>query len=365
MQSYNFSAGPAVMPSEVLAQIQADLAQSQKGHMSILEISHRSLTFDKIVDQAKDRLRELMNLPQDYEVLFVQGGGSLQFEMVPLNFANQKHQIAVLDSGNFAHKAAQAAQAEGVSAKIVASSRDEKYRYLPQLPADFSAPAYDYLHITTNNTIEGTCYHQSNLPQTTGPLVADMSSNILAEPYDVRNFDLIFAGAQKNLGPAGVTVVIVKKSWLAQQNVTKVGPMMRYQSYLDKNSMYNTPPVFNIYALNLVLGWVQDQGGVPAMYAANQKKAQLLYDYLDQSDFYHPLVTGADRSLTNVVFSTGNDQLDQTIAQQAQEYGLYNLAGHRSVGGFRASLYNAQPLAAVTALIDYLDKAQKEHQNER
>ncbi|CAK1229474.1 Phosphoserine aminotransferase (SerC) [Fructobacillus tropaeoli] len=363
LSSYNFSAGPGVLPSPVIKQIREDLEKEENSHYSILEISHRSARFDEIIHHAEDRLRQLMDIPDDYAVLFIQGGGSLQFEMLPLNLANHKNKIAVLDSGNFANKAAKAAQAVGKEATIVASSKQDRYRYLPELPADFDAADYDYLHITTNNTIEGSTYHQDNLPKTTGHLVADMSSNILAEPYNVSDFSAIFAGAQKNLGPAGVTLAIVKKDWLAEQKIEGVGPMMRYQSYIDKDSMYNTPPVFSIYALSLVLDWVFEQGGVKQLYLNNQKKAKRLYDYLDQSDFYQVPVSGEERSLTNVVFTTGDSDLDKKISLQADQEGLHNLAGHRSVGGFRASLYNAQPMAAVEALITFLEKAEKEHKS--
>ncbi|GAP00124.1 3-phosphoserine/phosphohydroxythreonine transaminase [Fructobacillus ficulneus] len=361
MGTYNFSAGPGVLPNEVITKIKNDLAAEENSNYSILEISHRSPRFENIIKHAEAQLRDLMAIPDDYAVLFIQGGGSLQFEMLPLNFANQTGQVAVLDSGNFANKAAKAANAVGKKGVIVASSREEKYRYLPELPHDFQSSDYDYLHITTNNTIEGSTYHQSNLPKTNGHLVADMSSNILAEPYDVTKFSAIFAGAQKNLGPAGVTVAIVKKDWLAEQKIENVGPMMRYQTYVDKDSMYNTPPVFSIYALGLVLDWVKDQGGVDQMYVNNQKKAAKLYDYLDQSDFYQVPVQGTDRSITNVVFTTGDADLDKKISQDADVAGLHHLAGHRSVGGFRASLYNAQPMAAVDTLIDFLKKAAKEN----
>ncbi|CAK8054178.1 3-phosphoserine/phosphohydroxythreonine transaminase [Eupransor demetentiae] len=361
MQSFNFSAGPAVLPASVLSQIQRDLQEAQGSQTSILEISHRSATFQKIIDQAQKRLRDLMKIPNDYAVLFIQGGGSLQFEMMPLNFANKTGKVAVLDSGSFAHKAALAATAVGKEGVEVASSRAEKYRFLPSLPSDFDPADYDYLHITANNTIEGTAYHANNLPQTTGRLVADMSSNILAEPYDITKFDAVFAGAQKNLGPAGITLAIVKKEWLAEQTLHNVGPMMSYQTYIDKDSLYNTPPVFAIYALNLVLGWLEEQGGVEVMFKKHQVMAGKLYDYLDHSDFYHALVKGDQRSWTNVVFTTGDAKRDAAIAEKADKAGLHNLAGHRSVGGFRASMYNAQADEAVEALITFLEQVRKEY----
>ncbi|TYC46624.1 3-phosphoserine/phosphohydroxythreonine transaminase [Leuconostoc litchii] len=361
MTNYNFSAGPGVLPTPVLTKIKDEFTKNEFTHMSIIEISHRSSQFEEIIASAEERLRDLMNISDDYGVAFIQGGGSTQFEMLPLNFANRKNKIAVLDSGNFAAKAATAATAIGKTAIILDSSKDDKYHHLPMLSPDFHADDYDYLHLTTNNTIEGATYHQDNLPKTTGRMTADMSSNILAEPYDVNQFDAIFAGAQKNLGPAGVTVAIVKKDWLAEQNIQHVGSMLRYQSYLDKHSMYNTPPVFSIYALDLVLEWVQEQGGVDSMYAQNIKKSSKLYDYIDNSSFYQALVDNSARSLTNVVFTTNNLERDQVIAKEAAKAGLFNLNGHRSVGGFRASLYNAQPQEAVDALITFLKKAEKEY----
>ena len=360
MTTYNFSAGPGVLPEAVITQIKQEFEKNEHTHMSIVEISHRSQQFQDIVAEAEQKLRQLMQIPADYAVVFLQGGGSLQFEMMPLNFATQQQKIAILDSGNFAAKAGEAATQLGKDVTILDSTKTQNYQGLPSLPTDFEATAYDYLHIVTNNTIEGATFHQENLPQTSGRLVADMSSNILAEPYQVTDFDAIFAGGQKNLGPAGVTVAILKKDWLAEQDLTGVGPMMRYQNHIDKQSMYNTSPVFAIYALNLVLDWVIAQGGVSAMYDRNLEKANRLYDYLDQSTFYTAPVERAARSLTNVVFTTGDLVRDKAIVKQATETGLFNLGGHRSVGGFRASLYNAQPIAAVDALIMFLKKVEAE-----
>nr|WP_220742554.1 3-phosphoserine/phosphohydroxythreonine transaminase [Leuconostoc palmae] len=358
--TYNFSAGPGVLPSEVITQIKQEFEHNEHTHMSIIEISHRSKKFQKIVSDAEQKLRQLMSIPEDYAVIFLQGGGSTQFEMLPLNLATHKQHVAILDSGNFAAKAAEAVLELGKNVTVLNSTKSIKYQTLPELPSNFNSEKYDYLHIVTNNTIEGATYHQNNLPETDGRLVADMSSNILAEPYDISRFDAIFAGGQKNLGPAGVTVAIIKKDWLSEQDITGVGPMMRYKNHIDKQSMYNTAPVFSIYALNLVLDWVLQQGGVDEMYQRNLAKSKKLYDYLDQSTFYSAPVKSADRSLTNVVFTTGNLEQDKKIAKAAEEEGLFNLSGHRSVGGFRASLYNAQPMAAVDALISYLKKVEKQ-----
>ena len=360
MTTYNFSAGPGVLPEAVITQMKQEFEKNEHTHMSIVEISHRSQQFQTIVANAEQKLRQLMQIPDNYGVVFLQGGGSTQFEMLPLNFATKQQKIAFLDSGNFAAKAGEAAQQLGKSVTVLASTKPTHYQSLPALPQDFDATAYDYLHIVTNNTIEGATFHQNNLPKTTGRLVADMSSNILAEPYQVTDFDAIFAGGQKNLGPAGVTVAIIKKDWLAEQDLTGVGPMMRYQNHIDKQSMYNTSPVFAIYALDLVLDWVIAQGGVAAMHERNLAKANRLYDYLDQSGFYTAPVEKSARSLTNIVFTTGDLARDKLIAKQAETQGLFNLAGHRSVGGFRASLYNAQPMAAVDALITFLKKVEAE-----
>ena len=360
MTTYNFSAGPGVMPEEVITQIKQEFEKNEQTHMSIIEISHRSKQFQTIVTDAENKLRQLMHISDEYAVVFLQGGGSTQFEMMPLNFATNHHEIAFLDSGNFAQKAVEAARELGNKVTTLNSTKNMHYQKLPLLPDDFDATTYDYLHIVTNNTIEGATFHQNNLPKTTGRLVADMSSNILAEPYHVSDFDAIFAGGQKNLGPAGVTVAILKKSWLAEQDVTGVGPMMRYQNHIDKNSMYNTSPVFAIYALNLVLDWVIQQGGVTEMYRRNLEKSKRLYAYLDQSEFYTAPVEASARSLTNIVFTTGDLEKDKVIAKQATEEGLFNLRGHRSVGGFRASLYNAQPMSAVDALIAFLQKVEQQ-----
>ncbi|ADG39975.1 MULTISPECIES: 3-phosphoserine/phosphohydroxythreonine transaminase [Leuconostoc] len=359
MKTYNFSAGPGVMPEEVITTIKQEFENNERSHMSIVEISHRSKKFQNIIISAEQKLRQLMQIPDDYAVVFLQGGGSMQFEMMPLNFATQHQNIAVLDSGNFSKKAEEAARQIGKNTTILASTKDQHYQKLPTLPSNFDASAFDYLHIVTNSTIEGAAFHQANLPQTSGRLIADMSSNILAEPYNVSDFDAIFAGGQKNLGPAGVTVAIIKKSWLAEQDLTGVGPMMRYQNHIDKQSMYNTSPVFSVYALDLVLSWVIEQGGVAEMHRQNLEKSGKLYAYLDQSDFYTAPVEKTARSLTNIVFTTGNLERDKAIAQQAEAAGLFNLAGHRSVGGFRASLYNAQPAAAVDALIAFLQKVEQ------
>lgn len=354
---YNFAAGPAVMPAPVVAQIQQELPSLNGSGMSIMEISHRSAAFDAIIAQAEARLRHLMAIPDDYAVLFMQGGGTGQFAAAPLNLATNKHKIAVLDSGQWASRAAAEANRLGIPADVLTTTKADHYRHLPDMPT-LPSNTYDYLHICVNNTVEGTAY--TTLPDAGDAfLVGDMSSNIMAQRYNVKDFGMIFAGAQKNLGPAGVTVVIVKKALLS--DVQAVPSALDYSLFTKKRSLYNTPPVFAIYALNLTLGWLEDLGGVDEMERRNREKSGKLYAFLDRSKLFHNFVKPADRSLTNVVFNTKDPAIDLDVVAQAEAAGLMNLKGHRSVGGLRASLYNAMPLAGVDALIDFLNRYEKEH----
>jgi phosphoserine aminotransferase len=352
---YNFSAGPAVLPKPVLERVQKELLNFNDTGMSILEISHRSPEFDAIMASAEQNLRTLMAIPDDYSVLFTQGGGSLAFSSVPMNFAH--HKIALLDSGQWAKKAGKAAQKMGITVDTLSSTASQQYHTLPNLPVKIPADDYDYLHVTTNNTIEGLAFHQSDIDQLPKEwhLVADMSSNILAEPYDVSRYDVIFAGAQKNIAPAGLTIGIVKTA-LLDRVPDNVPEMMDWQLQISKNSMYNTPPVFDIYVANLVFEHLIAQGGVTAIYKHNQEQAARLYDYLDASTCFTAPVTKKNRSFTNIVFTTGDETKDQKIAVEATHAGLYYLGGHRSVGGLRASLYNAQTDDAITALIKFLQR---------
>ncbi|WP_288762023.1 3-phosphoserine/phosphohydroxythreonine transaminase [uncultured Lacticaseibacillus sp.] len=358
MPTYNFAAGPAVMPEPVINQIQRELPSLGGSGMSITEISHRSAAFTDIIERAEADLRALMDIPDDYAVLWMQGGGTGQFAAAPLNLAITHQRIALLDSGHWAVRAGDEATSLGFKVDVVGSTKADHYHTLPELAHPLTADTYDYLHITTNNTIEGTAFHE--LPATNGTtLVGDMSSNILAERYNVRDFGLIFAGAQKNLGPAGVTIVIVRRDLVHQ--VSHLPSMLNYQLFMDKHSLYNTPPVFAIYACGLVLQWLREQGGVDEMERRNREKSGRLYDFLDESKlFYNPVAANA-RSLTNVPFMTGDADLDAQVIAACQAAGLMNLKGHRSVGGLRASLYNALPLAAVDALIDCLYHFEKGH----
>ncbi len=358
MTTYNFAAGPAMMPAPVIAQIQAELPSLNGSGMSILEVSHRAADFDQIITEAEADLRALMAIPDDYAVLFCQGGGTGQFAAVPLNLATTHKRIAVLDSGQWAARAHDEAVALGVQADVLESTKATRYASLPTLTAPLPVDQYDYLHICANNTVEGTMYR--HLPDVQGtPLVADMSSNILAQQVNVRDFGLIFAGAQKNLGPAGVTVVIVRKDLVRE--TPGIPSMLNYHLFMTKRSLYNTPPVFAIYALGLVLKWVRAEGGVAEMQRRNEAKSGKLYDFLDHSRLFSNPVAPADRSLTNIPFMTGDTALDAEAIAQATARGLMNLKGHRSVGGLRASLYNAMPMNGVDALIAFLEEFEAQH----
>lgn len=357
MPTYNFAAGPAVLPAPVLQQVQAELLDYQGSHMSILEISHRSSLFTELYAQAKERLLNLLELSDDYEVLFLQGGATLQFTMVPLNLAVKQHRIAIAQTGHWAARAVEEARRLPDLTVDVVTDAGPDYTTIPALPA-LPKDQYDYLHLTTNNTIYGTAYHQ--LPATSVPLVGDLSSNFLGQQYPFDQFDLIYAGAQKNLAPAGVTIVVVKKSRLAQAPAG-LPSMLDYAALAKKDSALNTPPVFQIYVANLVLKWLQDQGGVAAMAAENTRKAQVLYDFLAQSRLFNNPVAPAARSLTNIPFVTGDAALDAAFLAEATAAGLLNLKGHRSVGGMRASLYNAMPYEGVVALRDFMATFERHH----
>ncbi|VDG21164.1 3-phosphoserine/phosphohydroxythreonine transaminase [Lactiplantibacillus mudanjiangensis] len=350
MTTYNFSAGPAVMPQPVIQQIQAELPSFQGSGMSIMELSHRSALFDQVINDAEADLRDLMQIPDNYRVLFFQGGGTLQFTAAPLNLATNHHHIGLLDSGHWASRAAEEAQRVHTQVDILGTGATNQFTALPY-PDQPVNQALDYVHLTTNNTIEGTTY--TKLPDTGNvPLVADMSSNFLGQPYNVQDFGMIFAGAQKNLGPAGLTIVIVRDDLIG--HAKDLPSMLDYQLFADKRSMFNTPPVFAIYAAGLVLKWLKAQGGLTVMAKRNHDKAALLYDFLDQSTLFNNPVKPADRSLMNVPFVTGNPAIDARVIAGATDHNLLNLKGHRLVGGMRASLYNAMPKAGVQALVDYL-----------
>ncbi|MQS53588.1 3-phosphoserine/phosphohydroxythreonine transaminase [Companilactobacillus mishanensis] len=357
MTIYNFSAGPATMPQPVIQQIKNDLPSYKNSGMSVMEISHRSSLFDGIIADAEQDLRDLMNIPDNYKVLFFQGGGTLQFTAAPLNLATKYHRIGLLDSGHWADRAGDEASRIGVKVDVLDSTKDIKYTELPVLK-DLKQDTYDYVHITTNNTIEGTAY--SKIPDTGATeLVGDQSSNFLAQQYKVEDFGAIMAGAQKNLGIAGLTIVIVRDDLIGKAK--NLPSMVDYELFAKKNSMFNTPPVFAIYAAGLVLKWLKEQGGVPEMERRNLKKSGLLYDYLDNSKLFTAPVKKADRSLTNIPFITGDPDVDTDLISKATAAGLLNIKGHRSVGGMRASLYNAMPYEGAQALVDFLEKYEADY----
>ncbi|WP_218730059.1 3-phosphoserine/phosphohydroxythreonine transaminase [Brochothrix thermosphacta] len=348
---YNFSAGPAVMPKAVLKKAQNEFLSYQQSGMSVMELSHRSELFETILSDTESLLRRLMDIPANYKVLFIQGGASLQFSMVPLNLANGK-KVAYIDSGSWSKKAIEEAK-KTAEVVTIASSAKNSYHTLPVIEP--VTEDYAYVHLTTNSTIEGTAYLDIPLDKFNGlPLVADMSSNILSSEYNVEDFALIYAGAQKNIGPAGVTIVIVREDFI--QSLPELSTLLSYETYANANSMYNTPPTFSIYMAKLELEWIEEQGGVAAIEKANRKKAQLLYDFLDHSDFYTSPVEAGHRSLTNIPFLTPSPTMDEEFVIAAEASGLTNLEGHRVVGGMRASVYNAMPIEGVEALIAFMNK---------
>lgn len=351
MRVYNFSAGPSMLPLPVLEQAQREMLDYNGSGMSITEMSHRGKVFMEVNAEANALLRELMGIPEDYAVLFVQGGASQQFAAVPLNLlVNGKADYIV--TGNFASKAYEEGLKYGDMA-IAASSKEAGYTYIPDVDKISFRPGIDYVHITTNNTIFGTRY--TSFPSPEAPLAADMSSNILSEPVDVKKFGLIYAGAQKNVAPAGLTIVIVKRSLLG--HASPVCPTMLNYAVQDKNdSMYNTPPCFPIYIAMLVFRWIKNLGGVSEMEKINREKAALLYDFIDNSGFYINKVNKKDRSLMNVPFVTKSPELDAKFVKEAASAGLVSLKGHRLVGGMRASIYNAMPIEGVKALIEFMKK---------
>ena len=358
MRVYNFSAGPSALPEEVLKKAQSELVEYGSAGMSVMEMSHRSKDYEEIINSAEALVRELMGVPDNYKVLFLQGGASSQFAMVPMNLANKNKKCDIVITGQWAKKAA--AEAERyINVNKVASSADKTFSYIPKLnKADFSKDA-DYFYICMNNTIYGTRF--TELPDTGDiPLVADISSNVMSEVMDVSKFGLLFAGAQKNLGPAGVTLVIVRDDLIGNQmDITPT--MFNYQIHADNGSMYNTPPTYGIYVLKLVLEWLKSKGGVAEIQKVNEHKAKILYDYLDSSDMFKGTVVKEDRSLMNVPFVTGNDELDAKFVKESKAAGLVNLKGHRTVGGMRASIYNAMPVEGVEALVEFMKKFETEN----
>lgn len=355
---YNFSAGPAVLPEEVLQEAAAEMLDYQGTGMSVMEMSHRSKAFGEIIETAEADLRELMNIPDNYRVLFLQGGASQQFAMIPMNL--MKNGVAdYIVSGSWSKKAWKEAKIFG-DARCVASSEDENFSYVPDVHALELSDDADYVYICQNETIYGTVYHE--LPDTKGkPLVADVSSCFLSEPVDVERYGLIYGGVQKNVGPAGMVIVIIRDDLVSEDVLPNTPTMLRYKTHVDAKSLYNTPPAYGIYICGKVFKWLKAQGGLEAMKARNEEKAQLLYDFLDSSKLFEGTARKEDRSIMNVPFVTGDADLDAEFVAGAKAAGIESIKGHRSVGGMRASIYNAMPKAGVEALIAYMAEFEKAH----
>lgn len=355
---YNFSAGPAVLPEEVLQEAAAEMMDYKGSGMSVMEMSHRSKVFDTIIKEAEQDLRDLLNIPDNYKVLFLQGGASQQFSAIPMNL--MKNGVAdYIVTGQWAKKAYQEACRYGKAVKI-ASSEDKTFSYIPDcsdLPIDEDA---DYVYICENNTIYGTKF--KTLPNTKGKdLVADVSSCFLSEPMDVTKYGVIYGGVQKNIGPAGVVIAIIREDLIRDDVMEGTPTMLKYKTQADADSLYNTPPCYGIYICGKVFKWLKKQGGLAAMKEHNEKKAKILYDFLDQSKLFKGTVVKEDRSLMNVPFVTGDKDMDAKFIAEATAAGLVNLKGHRTVGGMRASIYNAMPIEGVQKLVEFMEKFEKEN----
>lgn len=356
MRNYNFSAGPSMLPLEVLEKVQSELTDYAGTGMSVMEMSHRSKPYEAINAEAEADLRELMHIPDNYDVIFVQGGASTQFEAVPLNISVNKKADYVV-TGNFSNKAYKEAKKYGDMVEA-ASSADKNFTYIPELDRSMFRPDADYVHICYNNTIFGTRY--ASVPDTGDiPLVADMSSCILSQEFDVTKFAVIYAGAQKNVGPAGVTIVIVRDDLVREDVLPFTPTIMRYTTQAKAKSLSNTPPAYGIYICGLVFKWLKEMGGLSVMAERNKEKAAILYDYLDQSKLFRGTARKEDRSLMNVPFVTGSDELDALFVAEAKSHGIESIKGHRSVGGMRASIYNAMPKAGVEALVAFMAEFEK------
>ena len=353
---YNFSAGPAVLPEEVLKEAAEEMLDYRGCGMSVMEMSHRSKTYDKIIKDAEADLREIMNIPDNYKVLFLQGGASQQFAMIPMNLMKNKVADYII-TGQWAKKAYQEACIYG-KANAIASSADETFSYIPDCSDLPISPDADYVYICENNTIYGTKY--KTLPNTKGKiLVADVSSCFLSEPVDVSKYGIIYGGVQKNIGPAGVVIVIIREDLITEDTLPGTPTMLKYKTHADNGSLYNTPPAYGIYICGKVFKWIKKMGGLSAMKERNEKKAKILYDFLDESKLFKGTVRKEDRSLMNVPFVTGNEELDAKFVKESKEAGLESLKGHRSVGGMRASIYNAMPIDGVEKLVSFMREFEK------
>ena len=355
---YNFSAGPSMLPEEVLKTAAAEMLEYGATGQSVMEMSHRSKEYQAIIDAAESDLRDIMNIPDNYAVLFLQGGASTQFAMVPMNLMTKNKKADYIVTGQWAKKAYKEAARYG-NARVIASSEDKTFSYIPKVTKDMIDPEADYVHICMNNTIYGTKWQE--LPDTGDvPLVADISSCILSEPIDVSKFGVLYAGAQKNVAPAGLTIVIIRKDLIG--NAMDITPtMLNYQTHADNGSMFNTPPCYTIYIAGLVFKWIKSLGGLEEMKKVNVEKASLIYDFLDSSKLFKGTVVPEARSLMNIPFVTGNEELDAKFVSEAKKAGFVDLKGHRSVGGMRASVYNAMPVEGARKLVEFMKKFEEEN----
>ena len=355
---YNFSAGPAVLPEEVLKEAAEEMLDYNGSGMSVMEMSHRSKVFDEIIQTAEADLRDLLKIPDNYKVLFLQGGASQQFAMIPMNLMKNKVADYIV-TGQWAKKAWQEAQKYGTANKI-ASSEDKTFSYIPDCSDLPISPDADYVYICENNAIYGTKY--KTLPNTKGKiLVSDVSSCFLSEPMDIEKYGIVYGGVQKNVGPAGLVIAIIREDLITEDVLPGTPTMLTYKTHADANSLYNTPNCYGIYICGKVFKWLKKQGGLEAMKERNEKKARVLYDYLDSSKLFKGTVEPASRSLMNVPFVTGDKELDAKFVKEAEAAGLVNLKGHRTVGGMRASIYNAMPIVGVEALVEFMKKFEKEN----
>jgi phosphoserine aminotransferase len=355
---YNFSAGPAVLPEEVLEEAAKEMLDYKGSGMSVMEMSHRSKVYETIINEAEQDLRDLMGIPDNYKVLFLQGGASQQFAMIPMNLMKNKVADYII-TGQWAKKAYQEAKIFG-TANAIASSADKTFSYIPDCSDLPISPEADYVYICENNTIYGTKF--MTLPNTKGKtLVADVSSCFLSEPVDVSKYGLIYGGVQKNIGPAGVVIVIIREDLITEDTLPGTPTMLQYKIHSDNDSLYNTPPAYGIYICGKVFKWLKKLGGLSAMKEINEKKAAVLYDFLDESKLFKGTVVKEDRSLMNVPFVTGNEELDSKFVKEAKAAGFENLKGHRSVGGMRVSIYNAMPIEGVEKLVDFMKNFEAEN----
>ena len=357
---YNFSAGPSMLPLEVLERAAREMTEYGTSGQSVMEMSHRSKDYQAIIDHAEELVRELMHVPDNYTVLFLQGGASSQFAAIPMNLGIKNHKADYIITGQWAKKAAEEAE-RYITVNRVASSADKTFSYIPQTDSTMFDPEADYCYICYNNTIYGTHYTAPKIPDTKATLVADISSCVMAEEIDVTKYGILYAGAQKNLGPAGVTLVIVRNDLITEDTLEGTPTMFKYSIHAKNGSMYNTPPTYGIYVLSLVLEWIKEKGGVKELEKIHKAKAKLLYDFLDSSEMFHGTVVPEDRSLMNVPFVTGDEELDKKFVKEATEAGFINIKGHRTVGGMRASIYNAMPVEGVEKLVEFMKKFEAEN----